>query len=140
VTAATMTRHVTLLVLGAASLLGCPPQDLEAQVSLVQQTQAPPTQIASLTETEDERLVRMGTGVAMAVGCWASCPDDDDVDPGYECATFNVTSADPNLVEIHDVFSNRGTPTKVLAAKAPGQTTLTVRTPCGTSTYDAIID
>lgn len=134
------TTKLAPIVLCAAGLMGCPPQDPEATVALVQLTAAPPTRNASLIDSEEEKVIRLSTGVAMGVGCWASCPDDDRVTPGEECATFNVTSGDGAVVEVLDVFRNDGTPAKALTAVGPGTTTITIRTPCGRATYQAIID
>lgn len=128
-----MKKIVFALALG---LFGCPNPEPQAYISLVPLTGPPPTLKASLNQNEDVLLLTMSAGVAMAVRCSTSCNVQNACDDAY----IEVENAD--LIDVREAYrlSSSGGPTFVLGAKAPGTTSVTLRTRCGSKTYRALVE
>ncbi len=128
-----------LLMCSVVLLAGCPrPQeDPDPEVGLVQLTGPPPTLTAELVDEEEPivREIHISAGVAMGVGCWDYCVDQE-----RSCEGFSVLSGDEAIIAVHDAFRSNGQDTFVLAAANGGSTTITVQTRCGSKTYQAFVE
>lgn len=127
-----------LLVLCAVGLMGCPPPEQEPQpsdVHLVQMTGAPPTLNAELNGADAVRRIVLSPGVAMAVSCWDYCGA-----AMTGCQGVTVTTDDDVVLDVWPAYRPSGSPVFVLTGRDRGATSVTVRTACGTKSYQAVVE
>lgn len=122
-----------LLALCLTPLFGCPEHEIEPEVSLYRVTNPPPTLVTELFDTDDRQEIRMSIGTAMGVACHDYCEDQTT-----SCSGLVVSSADENVIAVHDAFRGNGQQTVVLSAAAQGTTSIRVITACGSKTYRAV--
>ena len=122
---------LSLLAVGA--LTGCPAPGPD-EVSLLARTAPPPAKTARVTHDREfeEFTVVLSDGVAMSVGCWDNCD--------YTCESPTFSSADPSVLEVRPITRLTGsTEDHLIFGAAPGSTTLTVSSQCGSQTYQVTV-
>jgi hypothetical protein len=130
-----MKRSLWLLAL--VTLTGCPGEDPEADVRLIQSTGAPPTLQARVDTSETASSLKVSTGVAMAVSCWDSC-----VDSTTSCEGVSIAIENPEVLDAREIFRNgrQQQGDYVLSGRSAGATNVTITTACGSRVYRAFVE
>jgi len=130
-------RRITIPVIAALCILstGCDP-DPESWTMLMATTGPPPTRTATVVN-DGESTIRLSQGIAMGVGCYAFCPEQEEIDP---CENATVTSEDPGTISAAPAHYFRGRKGGfVLSGHRPGISTVTIQSACGSRSYNVVV-